>query len=78
MRSSPAIIEPIVVESKVDHESIVERFERISQLFQIEIVDGVHRRATSESDHSLPSHLAPVLISSKPVTAAGKSLNAVG
>ena len=51
MRSSPAIIEPIVVESNVDHESIVERFERISQLFQIEIVDGVHRRATSESGH---------------------------
>jgi hypothetical protein len=51
MRSSPAIIEPIVVESKVDHESIVERLERISQLFQIEIVDGVHWRATSEAGH---------------------------
>jgi hypothetical protein len=38
-------IESIDVESKVDHERIVERFKRISQLFQIEIVDGVHRRS---------------------------------
>jgi len=53
MRPSSAIIESIVVESKVDYESIVERFERISQRFQIEIIDCVHRCAASESGQSL-------------------------